>query len=51
MAGGMAVGFRQSEGPAAVMLPLITVSPGGMGDELSHVWSIGTGRVAPTNRL
>jgi hypothetical protein len=50
LAGVMAVGFRQSEG-GAVMVPLRTVSPGGMEESLSHVSSNGMGKVAPTNRL
>ena len=50
VAGGMAVGFRQSAG-ASVMVPLRTVRPGRDGEELSHVSSNGMGRVAPTNRL
>ena len=51
MAGGMAVGFRQRGKDPGRVLPPTMVTPAGMPAELSHVWSTGVGRVAPTNRL
>src|ERR1700729_1066589 len=46
-AGGIGVGLRQGGNEPALKNPPTTVTPAGMPAELSHVWSVGVGKVAP----